>query len=72
MPIKRQATANGKCQAKTKAGRPCAAPVVRGKNYCSLTVVFSLPVRSPHPAHPGDVATTSVLISSYSRLPIAW
>jgi len=36
MPLKRQTTANGKCQAKTKAGRQCAAPAVRGKNYCSL------------------------------------
>src|SRR5271166_2320223 len=36
MPLKRQTTANGKCQAKTKAGRQCAAPPVRGKNYCSL------------------------------------
>jgi len=36
MPLKRQQTANGKCQATTKAGRQCAAPAVRGKNYCSL------------------------------------
>jgi general stress protein YciG len=36
MPVKRQTTENGKCQAKTKAGRHCAAPAVRGKNYCSL------------------------------------
>jgi general stress protein YciG len=36
MPIKRQATTNGKCKAKTKAGRPCAAPAVRGGNYCAL------------------------------------
>ena len=36
MPLKRQTTANGKCQATTKAGRRCAAPAVRGKNYCSL------------------------------------
>jgi len=36
MPIKRQATANGKCKAKTKAGRPCAAPAVRGGIYCAL------------------------------------
>jgi len=36
MPSKRQSPANGKCQAKTKAGRPCAAPAVRGGNYCAL------------------------------------
>jgi hypothetical protein len=36
MPLKRQSTANGKCQAKTKAGGPCAAPAVRGGNYCAL------------------------------------
>ena len=35
MPLKRH-KANGKCQATTKAGRQCAAPAVRGKNYCSL------------------------------------
>jgi general stress protein YciG len=36
MPLKRQLTANGKCQAKTKAGRPCAAPAVRGGIFCAL------------------------------------
>jgi len=36
MPINRQATANGKCKAKTKAGRPCAAPVLSGSAFCSL------------------------------------
>jgi hypothetical protein len=36
MPLKRQATANGKCKAKTKAGRPCAAPAARGGAFCSL------------------------------------
>src|SRR5664279_6370772 len=36
MPLKRQITANGKCKAKTKAGRPCAAPAVRGGIYCAL------------------------------------
>jgi general stress protein YciG len=36
MPIKRQATANGKCKAKTKAGRPCAAPVLSGSAFCAL------------------------------------
>src|SRR5215472_11925769 len=36
MPFKRQTAANGKCRAATKAGRPCAAPVVRGGIYCAL------------------------------------
>src|SRR5271157_1116861 len=36
MPLKRQTTANGKCRAKTKAGRQCAAPAIRGGIYCSL------------------------------------
>jgi hypothetical protein len=36
MPIKRQTTANGTCRAKTKAGRQCAAPAVRGGAFCSL------------------------------------
>jgi hypothetical protein len=36
MPLKRQTTANGKCQAKTKAGQQCAAPAVRGSALCAL------------------------------------
>ena len=36
MPIKRHVAANGTCRAKTKAGRPCAAPAVRGGAFCSL------------------------------------
>ena len=36
MPSKRQPTPNGKGQAKTKAGRPCAAPAVRGGIYGAL------------------------------------
>src|SRR5664279_5244569 len=36
MPLERHPTANGKCQAKTKAGRPCAAPVLSGSAFCSL------------------------------------
>jgi hypothetical protein len=36
MPLRRQSTANGKCHAKMKAGRPCAAPAVRGGTYCAL------------------------------------
>ncbi len=36
MPLKQQPTTSGKCQATTKAGRHCAAPAVRGENYCSL------------------------------------
>jgi hypothetical protein len=33
MPLKRQQTANGKCQATTKAGRQCAAPAVRSPHW---------------------------------------
>src|SRR5271165_1981542 len=36
MPLKHQTRADGKCQATTKASRPCAAPTVRGGNYCAL------------------------------------
>lgn len=36
MPLKRQTTANGKCKAKTKAGRSCAAPAVRGRPLCAF------------------------------------
>ena len=36
MPLKRQEAANGECRAKTKAGRQCAAPAVRGGVYCSF------------------------------------
>src|ERR1039457_5004744 len=36
MPPKHQTTANGKCQAKTKAGRQCAAPAIRGSACCAL------------------------------------
>ncbi len=36
MPIKRQVAANRTCRAKTKAGRPCAAPVLSGSAFCSL------------------------------------
>ena len=36
MLLKRRRTANGTCRAATKAGRPCAAPVVRGGTYCAL------------------------------------
>jgi len=36
MPLKRQPAANGKCQAKTKAGRSCAAPAIRGSRFCAL------------------------------------
>jgi general stress protein YciG len=34
MPLERPKAANGRCQATTKAGRRCAAPAVRGGNYC--------------------------------------
>ena len=36
MPSKRQKATNGRCKAKTKAGTPCAAPAIRGGNFCSL------------------------------------
>lgn len=36
MPTKRQETANGKCKARTKAGRPCAAPAIREGRFCAL------------------------------------
>ena len=36
MPLKQQSTANGECQAKTKAGGPCAAPAIRGGTYRAL------------------------------------
>jgi hypothetical protein len=36
MPVKRQAAANGSCQATTKAGHQCAAPAIRGEDYGSL------------------------------------
>ena len=31
-----KATAVGKCRARTKAGRQCAAPAVRGGAYCAI------------------------------------
>jgi hypothetical protein len=36
MPTKRNGTPEGKCQAKNKAGSPCAAPAQKGKRYCSI------------------------------------
>jgi hypothetical protein len=36
VPFKRRTAANGKCRAATKAGRQCAAPVIRGAVYCAL------------------------------------
>lgn len=36
MPVKRRKAANGKCLAKTKAGRRCAAHAIRGGEFCSL------------------------------------
>ena len=36
MPLKQQLTAAGKCQARTKAGAPCAAPAIHGGIYCAL------------------------------------
>src|SRR5271166_1856945 len=36
MPVKRHRAANGRCQASTKGGTRCAAPVVKGTRLCSL------------------------------------
>ena len=36
MSNKAETTAVGKCRARTKAGRPCAAPAVRGGAYCAI------------------------------------
>ncbi len=36
MPTKRQIAPDGGCNAKTKVGRPCAAPAVKGGRFCSL------------------------------------
>lgn len=36
MPVKRQKAAIGGCKARTKAGRACAAPRIKGGEFCSL------------------------------------
>src|SRR6516164_6500920 len=36
MPIMQQEATSGRCKAKTKAGRPCAAPAVKGGESCAL------------------------------------
>ena len=36
MPNKRPTAPDGRCKAKTRAGRQCAAPAMRGQPYCSL------------------------------------
>ena len=36
MPLKRHTAANGKCRAKTKAGRHCANAAVRDGIYCAI------------------------------------
>lgn len=36
MPSNQQRAPNGKCQAATRAGRQCAAPVIRDNVYCAL------------------------------------
>ena len=36
MPTNRQKAANGSCKAKTKAGGPCAAPAIRGGQFCAI------------------------------------
>jgi general stress protein YciG len=36
MPTNRQSAKDGRCKAKTKADRECAAPAIRGGDFCSL------------------------------------
>jgi hypothetical protein len=36
MPSKQQEATDGKCKAKTKAGQPCAAPAIKGGEFCAL------------------------------------
>jgi general stress protein YciG len=36
MPTKQQEATSDRCKAKTKAGGPCAAPAVRGGEFCAL------------------------------------
>jgi len=50
MPVKRQSTANSECQARTKAGAPCAAPAIHGGIYCAL---HSDPQRAAEPGRKG-------------------
>src|SRR5271167_4598110 len=57
MPLKRQTPANGKCQAKTKAGRQCAAPPVRG---CALCALHSDPNRAAELGRKGGVRNRKV------------
>jgi len=44
MPLKRRITANGKCQATTKAGRRCAAPAINEKWNRNLRECLAMPV----------------------------
>jgi general stress protein YciG len=36
MPTRQQEATSGRCKAKTKAGSPCAAPAIKGGQFCSL------------------------------------
>ena len=36
MPTKQQESTSGRCKAMTKAGSPCAAPAIKGGQFCSL------------------------------------
>jgi len=52
MPTKRQEAMIGRCKAKTKAGRPCAAPAIRDAKFCSSFELArglnEIPVRLDH------------------------
>jgi hypothetical protein len=60
MPLKRQSTANSKCQATTKAGRQCAAPAVHGNAYGGSTH------REDGP-ETGDLAHIALRLSGWTR-----
>ena len=56
MPLKRQIAANKTCQAATKAGRQCAAPVVRWENDWLFTVANRWPARQECGLRPESMA----------------
>ncbi len=56
VPLKEQVAANRTCQAATKAGRQCAAPVVRRGNYWLLTVANRWPARQECRFRPESMA----------------
>lgn len=65
MPLEQQLTAVGKCQAMTKAGDPCAAPVLRGGIYC---VLHSAPERAAQLGRKGGTRDRPVYESGAKRL----